>query len=53
MKNKNTIPKEVKKAARYYIANKEVLREDARNKYRNLSEKKKRKKGNKKETYIT
>ena len=44
MKNKNTIPKEVKKAARYYIANKEVLREDARNKYRNLSEKKKEKK---------
>ena len=32
-----TIIKEVKKVAKYYIANKEVLREDARNKYRNLS----------------
>ena len=36
-----------KKAAKYYIANKEVLREDTRNKYRNLSEKDK--KGNIKE----
>ena len=36
-----TIIKEVKKVAKYYIANKEVLREDARNKYRNLSEKEK------------
>ena len=32
------------KAARYYAANQEVLREDARNKYRNLSEKEKNKK---------
>ena len=37
-----TIIKEVKKVAKYYIANKEVLREDARNKYRNLSEKEKK-----------
>ena len=29
------------KAAKYYAANQEVLREDARNKYRNLSEKRK------------
>ena len=29
------------KAAKYYIANREVLKEDARNKYRNLSGKKK------------
>ena len=29
------------KAAKYYIANREVLKEDARNKYRNLSEKEK------------
>ena len=27
------------KAAEYYTTNQEVLREDARNKYRNLSEK--------------
>ena len=33
-----------KKAAKYYIASKEVLREDARNKYKNLSEKEKEKK---------
>ena len=32
------------KAARYYAANQKVLREDARNKYRNLSEKEKNKK---------
>ena len=36
--------KEVKKAAKYYIANKEVLREDARNKYRKFYEKRKEKK---------
>ena len=30
-----------KKAANYYAANQEVLREDARNKYRKLSEKEK------------
>ena len=30
------------KAAKYYAANQEVLREDARNKYRKLSEKKKK-----------
>ena len=29
------------KAAEYYIANKEVLRENAKNKYRNLSEEEK------------
>ena len=29
-----------KKAAKYYAANKEVLKEDARNKYKNLPEKK-------------
>ena len=33
-----------KKAAKYYIANKTFLREDARNKYRNLSEKEKERK---------
>ena len=33
------------KAAKYYAANQEVLREDARNKCRNLSEKEKTKKG--------
>ena len=32
------------KAAKYYAANQEVLREDARNKYRNLLEKEKNKK---------
>ena len=37
------ITKLVKKAAKYYIANKNVLKEDARNKYRNLSEKEKEK----------
>ena len=31
-------------AAKYYAASQEVLREDARNKYRNLSEKEKNKK---------
>ena len=31
------------KAAKYYAANQEVLREDARNKYRNLSEREKNK----------
>ena len=31
------------KATKYYAANQEVLREDARNKYRNLSEKKEKK----------
>ena len=33
-----------RKAAKYYTANQEVLRKDARNKYRNLSEKEKNKK---------
>ena len=32
------------KAAKYYAANQKVLREDARNNYRNLSEKEKNKK---------
>ena len=40
MQEINTIIKEAKKAAKYYITNKEVLTGDARNKYRNLSEKK-------------
>ena len=39
------------KAAKYYAANQEVLREDARNKYRNLSEKENNEKGNIKERY--
>ena len=32
------------KAAKYYATNQKILREDARNKYRNLSEKEKNKK---------
>ena len=32
------------KTAKYYTANQELLREDAKNKYRNLSEEKKNKK---------
>ena len=39
------------KAAKYYAANQEVLREDARNKYRNLSQKENNEKGNIKERY--
>ena len=35
----NIIIKEIKKAAKYYIANREDLKEDARSKYRNLPEK--------------
>ena len=35
----NIIIKEEKKAGKYYGANKEVLREDARNKYTSLKEK--------------
>ena len=34
------------KAAKYYAINQKVLREDAKNKYRKLSEKEKNKKGN-------
>ena len=34
------------KAAKYYASNKEVLKEDARNKYMNLSKKPKRQKEN-------
>ena len=34
------------KTAKYYAANQNVLREDVRNKYKNLSEKEKNKKGN-------
>ena len=34
------------KAAKYYATNQKVLREDAKNKYRKLSEKEKNKKGN-------
>ena len=46
MKNPETniIIKEVKKTAKYYIANKEVLRKNARNKLRNLSKNDKEKK---------
>ena len=53
MQGTNTIINVVKKAGKYYIANKEVLREDARNKYINLSEKEKDKKRNTNETHIT
>ena len=53
MQKINIIIKEIKKAAKYYIANREVLRENARNKYRNLSEEEKDKKGNIKEKDIT
>ena len=38
-----------KRPAKYYAANKEILKEDARNKYRDLSKNKKIKKGNIKE----
>ena len=38
MQRINIIIKKVKKATKYYIENREVLRENARNKYRNLSE---------------
>ena len=41
------------KAAKYYAANKEIIREDARNKYRSLTENKKDKKGNIKEKDTT
>ena len=41
------------KIAKYYAANQKVLREDARNKYRNLSEMEKNKKGNMKEKDTT
>ena len=34
--------REKQKAAKHYPANQEVLREDARNEYRNLSEKEKK-----------
>ena len=44
MERINIIIKEVKKAAKYYIANREVLKENARNKYRILSEKERDKK---------
>ena len=53
MESINIIIKEVKRDAKYYIANKEVLRENARNKYRNLPEKEKDKKENIKEKDIT
>ena len=53
MQKINIIIKEIKKAAKYYIAYREVLRENARNKYRNLSEEEKDKKGNIKEKDIT
>ena len=48
-----TIKEKKQKAAKYYAANQEVLKEDARNKYRNLSEKEKNKKGNIKEKDTT
>ena len=44
MQKTNIITKEVKKAAKYYIGNREVLKENVRNKYRNLLEKEKYKK---------
>ena len=44
MHGANIIIKEVEKAAKYYKNNIEVLREDAKNKYRNLSEKDKKRK---------
>ena len=53
MESINIIIKGVKRDAKYYIANKEVLRENARNKYRNLPEKEKDKKENIKEKDIT
>ena len=46
MQKPGIILREVKEAAKYYAANKEALREDARKKYRNLSKEKKDKKGN-------
>ena len=52
MHGKNIVIKDVKKAANYYRDNIEILRQDARNKYRNLSENKSRK-GSIKETDIT
>ena len=51
MHGKNIVIKDVKKAANYRD-NIEILRQDARNKYRNLSENKSRK-GSIKETDIT
>ena len=44
---------EKQKAAKYYVANQKVLREDARNKYRNLSKNEKNKKGSIKEKDTT
>ena len=41
MQKISIIIKEVKEAAKYYIGNREVLKQDARNMYRNLSEKEK------------
>ena len=42
MQETNIVIKEEKKSCKYYIPNKEVLTENARNKYRNLSEKDKK-----------
>ena len=49
MQETNIITNEVKKTTEYYENNMEFLKEDARSKYRNLSEKEKEKK----ETDIT
>ena len=49
MQETNIITNEVKKTTEYYENNIEFLKEDARSKYRNLSEKEKEKK----ETDIT
>ena len=49
MQETNIITNEVKKTTEYYENNIELLKEDARSKYRNLSEKEKEKK----ETDIT
>ena len=44
MQEINIKTREVKQSAKYYTANKEGLREDARSKYKSLSEKEKEKK---------
>ena len=51
MQNTKIITKEAKKAAVYYIANQEVSREDAKNKYKNLLKKKEKKRKYQRERY--
>ena len=53
MQEINIKTREVKQSAKYYTANKEGFRGDARSKYKSLSEKEKEKKENIKETDIT